>query len=611
MEALKDARRALDAGRHDDAERHCRAVLARRPGEPRATALLAALESARGHHAAAAGLFRGLCEREPATAMHWANLGTALRAAGEYEEALAAYQRAMQLGFRAPDFMLNVALLHIDRLEFGKAQAALQDAARLAPANAEIRYLEAVCSYQETRNEDAQRTLAGWRGLQGATADTLSRIGALLIQLGETEEAEAALREALRSDPEHAQAGIRIAQLLERTNRVNAAREQLAKLDATRVRDEENLTELLSMEARLAERDNDLAAARTKYEALLDRVPAEHQRYHVLFPLARVLDLMGRHDEAMARLGEAHASQMSFLAKTAPSFVSPDYPIFNITRFSADPADVERWSAAGAPDAASSPVFVVGFPRSGTTLLEQALDAHSQLESMDEQPFLQNAIDNIRSVGVAYPEQLAQLGPADCERIRARYWELVATKVALKPGQRLVDKNPLNMLRLPAIQRLFPDARIILAIRHPLDVLTSNYMQHYRAPEIAVMCARLTTLAEGYRRAFDFWYQQAALLRPRVLELVYEDFVTDFERHARSVAAFLGLPWEDAMLQPGAQALKKGYISAPSYSQVVQPVNRRAVGRWRHYAAHFAPVHATVAPYLRRWKYEDGDGAPP
>lgn len=609
MDSVKAAARAYGAGQYDVAGLLCRQALARDPTDARATALLAAVENALGRHAAAATLFRSLCEREPTSPLHWANLGTALRATGEYDQALEAYHQAMLLGLKAPNFMLNVALLHIDRLELGRARTVLQNAAKAAPQHAEIRYFEAVCSFQEARNEDAQRTLTGWRELQEASADTLTGIGALLIQLGETAEAEAALREALAREPSHVQAGIRIAQLLERTNRLEAAQQQLASLDLEKVRGEENIAELLSMEARLAERQGDLARAAAKYRALLERTPSEHQRHHVLFPLARVLDLMGHYDETMTALAQAHTSQMSFLAKTAPRFVSPDYPIFNITRFSSNAQDIARWDPSDSPGLEASPVFVVGFPRSGTTLLEQALDAHPLLESMDEQPFLQNAIDNMRSLGVAYPEQLATLTPAACAQVRARYWELVRSKLALAPGQRLVDKNPLNMLRLPAIRRLFPQARIILAIRHPLDVLTSNYMQHYRAPEIAVMCSGLGRLAEGYRRAFDFWYEQATLLAPPVLELVYEDFVSDFERHVRRIAAFLDLPWNDAMLRPAEQALKKGYISAPSYSQVVQPVNRRAVGRWRHYEKHFATVQPVVAPYLRRWNYDADAGA--
>jgi hypothetical protein len=130
-------------------------------------------------------------------------------------------------------------------------------------------------------------------------------------------------------------------------------------------------------------------------------------------------------------------------------------------------------------------------------------------------------------------------------------------------------------------------------------------MQHFRAPHFVMLCATLQSLTTGYRRSFDFWYSQAAMLEPRVLEVRYETFVADFERSVRDMAEFLQLPWHDAMLAPAEHARAKGFISTPSYSQVVQPVNRKAVGRWRAYERHFAQVIPEVQPYLQRWGYAD------
>jgi hypothetical protein len=223
---------------------------------------------------------------------------------------------------------------------------------------------------------------------------------------------------------------------------------------------------------------------------------------------------------------------------------------------------------------------------------------------MDEQPFVQYALDEIVAA-VYYPEQLAKLTPDQLRTIRARYLERAASKVQLEPGQRLVDKNPLNLLRLPVIQRLFPNAPIVLAVRHPCDVILSCFMQHFRAPHFVMLCANLQSLAEGYRRSFDFWYSQAAMLSPHVLEVRYETFVADFERGVRDMAEFLQLPWNDAMLAPAEHARAKGFISTPSYSQVVQPVNQKAVGRWRAYERHFAPIIPLLQPYLERWGYAD------
>ena len=193
---------------------------------------------------------------------------------------------------------------------------------------------------------------------------------------------------------------------------------------------------------------------------------------------------------------------------------------------------------------------------------------------------------------------------ARLETIRASYWKRADARVARRNGQRLVDKNPLNLMRLPVIRRLFPHARIILAIRHPCDVLLSCFMQHFRAPDFALLCQDPVTLAQGFRRTFDFWYAQTELLQPRVLEVRYESFVASFDSQVRALLQFLDLPWHDAVLAPAQRARAKGYISTPSYSQVVQPVNQQSVGRWKAYETHLRSVLPHVQSYLDRWGYE-------
>jgi hypothetical protein len=275
-----------------------------------------------------------------------------------------------------------------------------------------------------------------------------------------------------------------------------------------------------------------------------------------------------------------------------------------ITEHGCDPADVATWHDEGAPSVHDSPVFIVAFPRSGTTLLELTLDAHPGLRSMDEQPFLQNALEDITAQGVSYPTELGRLDSRQLDLIRARYLERVSTKVKLGAGERLVDKNPLNLLRLPVIRRVFPNSRIIVAVRHPCDVLVSCYMQHFRAPEFTGLCRDLPTLAAGYRRSFDFWYQQAGLLHPAAREVRYEAIVADFSNEVRGIIDFLQLPWDDSVLTPSTHAREKGYIATPSYSQVVQPISGKAVGRWRAYERHVAPVLPILRPYLERWGYD-------
>jgi hypothetical protein len=231
------------------------------------------------------------------------------------------------------------------------------------------------------------------------------------------------------------------------------------------------------------------------------------------------------------------------------------------------------------------------------------LDAHPQLKSIDEQPFLQNALDDMLAQNVRYPDDLARLTPGEIERVRTAYWARTARRLKLEPNMRLIDKNPLNILRLPVIKRLFPNAKLLLAIRHPCDVVLSCFMQHFRAPDFALLCQNLPSIAHAYRKTFGFWRSQQTLLQADVFELRYETFVEDFVEHTRRVFDFLQVPWDEVVLSPAKRAHEKRFVSTPSYSQVVQPISSQSVGRWRNYQAHFAASLPILMPDLLRWNY--------
>lgn len=600
---LREAVALYDANQFEKAEPLCRRLAGAIPDKEPVLTLWAAVLHALERHAEAEPIFAKLVDLQPHNSSYWMNLGTARRALGRYDQALQAYTRAAELGCATPEFYFNVGLTHLDRRDYESARAVLKRAVELAPTHALMRSEYIKACYESMQMEEAAAALQGWTDFSGLAPDQLAEAGHRFMNLGETQLAESVVSQlqSVQLDP---RAMLTLAQIMERTNRISEAQRLIDRLAAD-PRATSLGTDLLIMQAQLAQRSGDHEVARELFQQTLQGTQQFHDRHFALFPLVRSLDALRRHDEAFAAMTEAHESQVAHLELTAPLAVARGTPTWEIAKWSCDPEDVEQWDAAGAPSMQDSPIFVVAFPRSGTTLLEQTLDAHPSLRSMDEQPFVQYALDDIVATGVYYPEQLAKLAPGQLRAIRARYFERATAKVQLQPGQRLVDKNPLNLLRLPAIQRLFPNAPIILAIRHPCDVILSCFMQHFRAPHFVMLCATLQSLAEGYRRSFDFWYGQAAMLAPRVMEVRYETFVADFERGVRQIAEFLQLTWHDAMLAPAEHARAKGFISTPSYSQVVQPVNQKAVGRWRPYRDHLAPIIPQIQPYLDRWGYAD------
>ena len=550
-----------------------------------------------------ADVFAKLTKLRPAEPSYWMNLGTAHRCSGRLEAALTAFANAATRGADSADFFYNVGLTHIDRSDFESASLVLAKAVEMAPQDAEIRYRYSLCCYERVRSNEALAALDHWEDFSDLNPEIIANIGLLLMKLGEAEKAEAAVRRAVAAADLDPQPLLTLIQLLERTNRLQEAIELLPQLMANPQAPSLG-PELPLIRAQLAQRLGEHELACTLFSDLVHDCKEPHLRHLLQFPLAKSLDALQQCDLAFDTLIAAHQSQIELLRLTAPQLIARGTPTMVITRFGCDPDDIASWKDPAAPALEHSPVFVVAFPRSGTTLLELTLDSHPQLASMDEQPFVQNALDDMIAGGAFYPEKLAGLTPAELDTLRAKYWERVRRKLALESGQRLVDKNPLNILRLPVIRRLFPNAPVILAVRHPCDVMLSCFMQHFRTPDFAFLCSDLQSLAVGYRRTFDFWYQQHALLNPNSMELRYETFARNFAGEVRGILEFLELPWNDAVLRPQETARDKRFISTPSYSQVIEPVSSKAVGRWHAYERGLSPVLPIIEPYLTRWGYE-------
>jgi len=600
--SVERAGQLLAEGKHAQAEAEARAVLARLPGDlPARVVLNASLLFAQRFNEAIP-VAESLVESAPQEPAHWMNLGTARRGAKQYDAALQAYARASALGASGPDFAFNVALTHIERGDLEAARSMLAGARQQDPFDGEICFHYAQVCYETLHIDEASAALAEWHTLQRLDTTLIANIGLLLTNLGETRRAEVALRQARADKAAPTGALLTVIAVLERTNRLAEARELMDRLLADPKSDLQS-SERMALEGQLLQREGKHTEAEALFTRALPGKEEFHRRHLRLFPIARSLDALGRYDDAWRVLVEAHASQVESIQRQSPQWAVRAMPDMSVTARGCDPADVASWDHTGAPPTAMSPVFVVGFPRSGTTLLELALDAHPQLKSMDEQRFVQDALDELLGAGAEYPQRLGGVSREVLDRVRGKYWERVAKKVKLAAGERLVDKNPLNILRLPVIRRVFPNARILLAVRHPCDVILSCYMQQFRAPDFALLCRSCESLALGFRRTFDYWYAQGALLAPAVHELKYEDFVRDFESGTRAVTDFLELPWAESMLRPAERAQAKGYISTPSYAQVTQPVNSRSVDRWRRYEKHFGGALPALEPYLTRWGY--------
>lgn len=339
----------------------------------------------------------------------------------------------------------------------------------------------------------------------------------------------------------------------------------------------------------------------------LDRLAAENGGLgpEEMGEKGRLLDRLGRHDDAFAAFDAAkrtlrELTREDYAADEAAGMAGRLRAVFTADRLATLPR-------AGVRSGGPGPFFILGFPRSGTTLTEQCLSAHPAVVAGDELPFVAEAAELMPRMfmsPLAYPEALAELWMGDrregLDDLRDHYLRRARQRGLAEPGKAyFTDKMPLNEFNLGLIALLFPAAPLLHVVRHPLDVVLSvygNLLTHgYR-------CAyALDTAARHFALTSELVAHYRTEMALRYLPLRYEDLVADPEAQMRRVLRFAGLPFDPACLRPDEN---RRHARTASYAQVTEPLYERSVGRWRHYRRHLEPVIPILRPALDRLGYD-------
>ncbi|WHZ19837.1 MAG: TPR repeat [Rhodanobacteraceae bacterium] len=577
-------------------------------------ALLGVAQQQTGEYSRAARTFERLARMQPGVSAWWNNLGEACRQAGELPAAERALLKAKSLAPRDAEVHYNLGLLYIQQQRWALARDALLDAVHLAPQFVEAR-LEAAHACHVCGNiEGEEAMLEGAERWPPQPAEQALVLASILSVLGRLEIALKVLSQARLPEGPAAEAmrfritAQRVA-LHERNNQLDQARRELQQLplnalDALDAGALDARVDAWRAHAVMAMRERRHEEAAVLYQRVLDVARDPEVVSSAAFGLASACDRQARYREAWDALAIAHARQMEIARQAAPELSKPDTQPLPMVARTVDAGARAAWKLLSAPPAERSPVFVVGFPRSGTTLLEQMLDAHPDFRSMDERGYVYQLIERMGRAGQRYPADLANLTQNDADQLRAVYWRLVKHTLPDLGQRRLIDKNPLNMLCLPMMLRLFPDARIILCVRHPCDVLLSCSMQAFRSPVFRAMCASLPRLARGYTEAFEQCCRHIEVLKPNILEWRYESIVADPDAAVARLGSFLEVADASPFAGFAEHARRKQFIATPSYAAVTQAVNAAAVGRWKNYREEFEPVLPILQPWIERFGYD-------
>jgi len=535
-----------------------------------------------------------LNDRHPPTLC---NLGNALMEMGEVGKAQKSYEQAIRL---KPDYAQahnNLGVIHRDKRAFDKAINCFRTATELMP-NYATAFYNLGTAFQD--KQDRRAAIESFRQAIKITpnyVDALVKLGAVLHESGDVGGAKQAYQKALHINPVSQAARQNLCNLLEKTHELE---ELKTFTQALYKRDGKKGADWAFFEALAHFRLKDFAACFALItEIEIDSLAATNQ--------LRCLELKAKCLHELGNYGDAFTAyaDMNSKAKQSIRFNHKESERY-FRQIQARRTQLESVRPAHRPktaDPANGPqlTFLVGFPRSGTTLLDNILRAHSRLEVLEERPLLDKVITYLGDETTL--AQIESLQPGRLKKARQLYeTELALHRQASKDGH-VIDKLPLNIVQAPLIHKLYPNANYILALRHPLDCILSCYMQNFDLnPAMANMLdlGRITDLYCEGMRIFELCEARYAL---PVHKVRYEDLIGDFQTQVTDLLVFLGLEWESAIENYRTATALRHDIYTPSYSQVVQPLYDSAKMRWKKYRKQLEPHFEKIQPWVDKFGY--------
>ncbi len=250
-----------------------------------------------------------------------------------------------------------------------------------------------------------------------------------------------------------------------------------------------------------------------------------------------------------------------------------------------------------------SPVFLIGFPRSGTTLLDTILRSHPEIDVLEEKPLINSVEQIIKSKFKYSLSELHKLSMDELDFLRNHYLEILKNNCDNKSAKILIDKFPFQTVCLPLINLLFPDSKIIFTHRNPYDTVLSCFQQSFEPNNAMANFRSIESASRIYDLTMSFWLDYKEKLKLKYLTSKYEDLIEDFDQHILKILNFLDVSWDENIKNYRNTAHERGKINTPSSSQVVQPLYKSSIGKWKNYENYFKDSDQYLKKWISYFKY--------
>ncbi len=496
------------------------------------------------------------------------NLGTLYEELKDYQKAVTAYQKALQINPQNTEAHINLGNVYEVLGDHKKAISCYQKALQINPQFAEAHYNLGVV-YKES--EDYQKAVCCYE-------------------------------KALQINPQLVESHYNLMKIFEQTNNM-----QELKVSIKNAKSQLTDNPIINIfEAHILNRDNKYLEAKVLLESInIEEVqaisPNEKFKYYEL--LSKICDQLNDTKKAFKYylIVNEYDSKKIINQRYKKEIILQkigDYKnYFTHT-------NIKKWNNICVPVDRSTPVFLIGFPRTGTTLLDTILRSHPGIVVLEEKPAVAKTIGLFPELSNRELDFLNRIKENDLINLRKIYFEELDLHLDdIDREKIIIDKLPLNILDVGLLHRIFPESKFIFAQRHPCDCVLSCFMNRFAINDAMASFYTLSDAAHLYNEVMTLWKQYVNVLPLHFKTVKYERVVEALEVSIKPLLSFLGLEWNKAMLDFNQTALNRTKINTPSYNQVIKPLYKQAIGRWKRYEEEMREVLPKLEPWIKEFDY--------
>ena len=542
--------------------------------------------------------YKQVLKIKPDYAEAYYNMGVALKSKGNPEAAIDSYKQALKIKPNYAEAHNNMGNALTDKDDLEGAIDSYKQALKIKPNYAEAYYNMGVAL---TNKDDLEGAIDSYKQalkIKPNYVKAHNNMGVALTNKDDLEGAIDSYKQALKIKPDYIGVYSNTCEAYEKSNKLAELSEVISRA-----------------KAELKEFTDDLLL----YEALYYFRSNNYEHSKKLISLVNIDQLnLIRRPKFLQLKAKLHHYQKNY--KSAfNSFAEMNHSVINSSDYKGNEAQVffdellnrsqqlkniveTPYSQSLTELSIDTPTFLIGFPRSGTTLLDTILRTHSKIDVIEEKDMLSKAQLHLgNKLSIVDIENLTNVELANAKEI---YFKEMEKFVSTKSGGCVIDKLPLNIIDVPIIHKLFPTAKFILVLRHPLDSILSCWMQLFRLNPAMSNMVELDRIVDFYGEAMTILELSEKRYSLNVHRIRYEDLVLDMKSEVSNLLRFIELDWENELENYQETAMRRGIISTPSYSQVIEPLYKTASYRWEKYRKSLEKYFVKIEKWTTKFGYE-------